>query len=97
MTLQMHGLDREAPKLVLKAIALDADNSQNGNPCIQEAYKIRETIAFGLERFWGEHLRNRHKEPRKSAYWKATWDKLVEIMDKADILCQGIIFAFLKD
>jgi hypothetical protein len=85
MTLQMYGLDREAQKLVLKAVALDADSSQNGNPCIQEAYKMRETVAYGLERFWGEHLRNRNKEPRKSDYWKATWDKLVEIMDKADI------------
>ncbi|MGB8702531.1 MAG: hypothetical protein WCD18_24205 [Thermosynechococcaceae cyanobacterium] len=85
MTLQIYGLDREAQKLVLQARSLDADNSQNGSLCIQEAYKMRETIAYGLERFWGEHLRNRHKEPRKSAYWKATWDKLVEIMDKADI------------
>jgi hypothetical protein len=85
MTLQMYGLDREAQKLVIQAKALDADQSQTGNPCIQEAYKMREIIAFGLERFWGEHLRNRHKEPRKSAYWKLTWDKLVEIMDKAGI------------
>jgi hypothetical protein len=85
MTLQMYGLDREAQKLVLKAIALDADNSLQGSPCIAEAYKMRETIAYGLERFWGEHLRHRDKELRKSAYWKTTWGKLVEIMDKAGI------------
>lgn len=85
MTLQMYGLDREAQKLVLKAIALDEDKNKNGNPCIQEAYKMRETITYGLERFWGEHLRHRDKEPRKSAYWKATWEKLVEIMDQAGI------------
>jgi hypothetical protein len=85
MTLQIYGLDREAQKLVLQAKALDADISQKGANCLQEAYKMRETIAYGLERFWGEHLRHSNKEDRKSAYWKATWDKLVEIMDKAGI------------
>jgi hypothetical protein len=85
MTLQMYSLDQEAHKLVIEAKKLDENLNMKGGFCIQEAHKMRETTAYGLERFWGEHLRHREKEPRKATYWKATWDKLVEIMDKAGV------------
>ncbi len=47
-----------------------------------QVYKMRTTVAFGLERFWGEQLRLSGEE---SGYWKATWDKLVEVMGIAGI------------
>jgi hypothetical protein len=47
-----------------------------------QVYKMRTTIAYGLERFWGEQLRLNGAE---AAYWNATWAKLVEIMAMADI------------
>jgi hypothetical protein len=47
-----------------------------------QVYKMRTTVAYGLERFWGEQLR---LEGNESAYWKATWDELVRIMGLADI------------
>lgn len=53
---------------------------------LNQAHKMRMTVAFGLERFWGEHLRlNREKDKAKSDYWKATWNKLVEIMAQAGV------------
>ncbi|MEC4813304.1 MAG: hypothetical protein SAK29_08550 [Scytonema sp. PMC 1069.18] len=49
---------------------------------VNQVHKMRTTVAYGLERFWGEHLR---LNGRKSAYWEETWNKLVEIMGRADI------------
>jgi hypothetical protein len=43
-------------------------------------------VAYGLERFWGEHLRLQAKEPEKSKYWKETWDALVGVMEQAGVL-----------
>jgi hypothetical protein len=47
-----------------------------------QVYKMRTTVAFGLERFWGEKLRLSGEE---AAYWEATWNELVEIMGIAGI------------
>lgn len=47
-----------------------------------QVYKMRTTVAYGLERFWGEQLRLSGDE---AEYWKATWDKLVEMMAIAGI------------
>jgi hypothetical protein len=41
---------------------------------------MRMAVSYGLERFWGEHLRLQSREPQKSEYWKATWDTLVTVM-----------------
>jgi adenylosuccinate lyase len=46
---------------------------------------MRESVSYGLERFWGEHLRLQSKERNKAQYWKETWDKLVETMAEAGI------------
>lgn len=46
---------------------------------------MRESVSYGLERFWGEHLRLQSKETNKAKYWKETWDKLVETMAEAGI------------
>lgn len=73
-----YGLDRKAQALVLAA-------KQRDDASLNQAFKMREAVAYGLERFWGEHLRLQGKEEAKSLYWKATWDTLVEIMNHAQI------------
>ncbi len=72
-------LDREAQKLVLDAKKRDEKS-------LNQSYKMRMAVAYGLERFWGEHLRLQAKEPEKSQYWKETWDALVGIMEQAGVL-----------
>ena len=78
MAWQTYGLDQYAQKLVLKAKKKDADS-------LNQSYKMRMAVAYGLERFWGEHLRLQSREPNKAKYWKKTWDSLVEIMAKAGV------------
>lgn len=68
-------LDKVAHDLVVEAQKKPQD-------VLGQVYKMRTTVAYGLERFWGEQLR---LEGEEAAYWKATWDKLVEIMALADI------------
>ncbi|MBW4582856.1 MAG: hypothetical protein KME42_25085 [Tildeniella nuda ZEHNDER 1965/U140] len=75
MTWQSYELDLRARRLV----------KDQGEQSIKESYKMREAVAYGLERFWGEHLRLEEKEPEKSAYWKATWDGLVDILSETEI------------
>lgn len=78
MAWQTYGLDQKAQQLVLKAMKRDQDS-------LNQAYKMRMATAYGLERFWGEHLRLEGKEQAKSDYWKETWDTLVEIMSRGGI------------
>ena len=73
-----YGLDREAQRLVLEAKGRDSSS-------LNQSFKMRESVAYGLERFWGEHLRLQRNEKVKSEYWKATWKVLVSIMKKAGI------------
>jgi hypothetical protein len=76
MTLKMYGLDRYAHDLV-------AEFCEQG--VLNETHDMRKTAAFGLERFFGEHLRLQAKDEKASAYWCKTWDTLVTIMDEAGI------------
>jgi len=80
MAWQTYDLDREAQKLVLMVKQQDAD-------ALNQSHKMRMAVAYGLERFWGEHLRLQSKEQDriKSWYWKATWDALVKIAAKAHV------------
>ena len=73
MTWNSYGLDRIAQELVLKYRHQDVLN---------ESHKMRLAVAYGLERFWGEHLRLRKETEGK--YWKDTWDELVKIL-KSDL------------
>ena len=73
-----YGLDREAQTLVLNAKAKDSDS-------LNQVFKMRQAVAYGLERFWGEHLRLQRNEQNKSKYWKDTWDALLGILEKAGI------------
>jgi hypothetical protein len=78
MAWQTYGLDRAAQKLVLAAQQRDQDS-------LNQAFKMRTTIAYGLERFWGEQLRLQGKEQNKADYWKETWDALVNILKPTGI------------
>ena len=49
MSWKSYNLDREAQKLVL--IYRDKPG------VIGQSHKMRSTVAYGLERFWGEQLR----------------------------------------
>lgn len=79
---QSYGLDQIAQRLVLNAIDADPDS-------LNQSYKMRMATSYGLERFWGEHLRLRNSkketDKKKADYWKATWDELVKTMDKAGV------------
>ena len=78
MAWQSYGLDRKAQKLVLEAKQQDPQS-------LNQSYKMRMATAYGLERFWGEHLRLQGREQTKSDYWKGTWDALVEVMGEAGV------------
>ncbi|WAS04604.1 hypothetical protein LQF76_11315 [Gloeomargaritales cyanobacterium VI4D9] len=78
MAWHTYGLDQEAQKLVLAAKRRNPDSLNQG-------YKMRMAVAYGLERFWGEHLRLQEREADKSRYWKETWDTLVRIAGQAHI------------
>lgn len=75
---QSYELDRKAQKLVLLAKERDSTS-------LNQAHKMRMAVAYGLERFWGEHLRLQGKESDKAKFWKGTWDALVEVMKQAGV------------
>jgi translation initiation factor 2 alpha subunit (eIF-2alpha) len=89
MSWEPYALDCRARKLVKN----QSEHSQ------KEAYKMREAVAYGLERFWGESMRYRANQTRfeeqkrsdkaliekaKADYWEDVWNELVEII-KEDI------------
>lgn len=84
MTWKLYEIDRVAHDLVLDFRDRDV---------LGESHKMRATTAYGLERFWGEHLRldqtnkrnPKQEEQDKSDYWKATWNALCKIMRDAGI------------
>lgn len=74
---QPYDLDYYAQELVLEF--------RNTKDVLNESHKMRMTVAYGLERFWGEHLRLEREKPDKAKYWKAVWKKLSEILHEAGI------------
>jgi len=78
MAWESYSLDQIAHDLVFAR----KDFKSKDENVLSQVYKMRTTVAYGLERFWGETLRLSGKE---AEYWKATWNKLVEIMAKAGI------------
>jgi hypothetical protein len=78
MAWQTYKLDQIAQKLVLDARKQDPDSLNQG-------HKMRMTIAYGLERFWGEQLRLASRDQSKADYWKAVWTELVGIMKQAGV------------
>ncbi|MDF5722360.1 MAG: hypothetical protein PUP91_18100 [Rhizonema sp. PD37] len=69
---QPYNLDHYAQKLVS-----DFRDKKN---VLNESHKMRMAVAYGLERFWGEHLRfereSRLESKEKGKYWKKVWDTL---------------------
>ncbi len=91
---QFHSLDQIAQKLVLAA-------KQRDRKSLNQSFKMREAVAYGLERFWGEHLRLKGKSKRdndefdnKSRYWKDTWDALVSIMQETGVIIPNDVVDF---
>ncbi|GAA6622101.1 hypothetical protein [Scytonema sp. NUACC26] len=69
---QPYNLDHYAQKLVS-----DFRDKKN---VLNESHKMRMAVAYGLERFWGEHLRferdSKQESKEKGEYWKKVWDTL---------------------
>jgi hypothetical protein len=79
-----YDIDYYAQKLVL-------ENRDKKN-VLNESHKMRMTVAYGLERFWGEHLRYLNQSKRdndesqnKGKYWKSVWDSLAKILKQSEI------------
>ncbi|NEQ95617.1 MAG: hypothetical protein F6K30_02600 [Cyanothece sp. SIO2G6] len=76
-----YALDHAAQELVLKY--RDEKNVLN------ESHKMRMAVAYGLERFWGEHLRferdNSYESQNKGRYWKSVWMEVAKILDQGNI------------
>ncbi len=77
MSWKMYEIDRIAHDLVLKF--------RDKKDVLNESHKMRVTTAYGLERFWGEHLRLQKDNQDKADYWKETWDALCQIMKSAGV------------
>ncbi len=67
-----YALDRYAQELVL--------DRRDLKEVLNESHKMRMSVGYGLERFWGEHIRLQRESREKAAYWKAVWDKLADIL-----------------
>ena len=78
---QPYHLDHSAQSLVL-----DYRDKKN---VLNESHKMRMAVAYGLERFWGEHLRyerEKNDENRnKGLYWKSVWCTLADILEPSGI------------
>jgi hypothetical protein len=77
-----YDLDHLAQEIVLKARQRDPDS-------LNQAYKMRGTCSYGLERFWGEHLRLADKEPQKAAFVADVWKALVGILARTGLSLPG--------
>lgn len=73
-----YSLDQKAHDLVLKY----RDKTANGTTVLNQSHKMRSTVAFGLERFWGEQFR---LEDEQGNYWRDVWQELVNIMAIAGV------------
>ncbi|MFN7229657.1 MAG: hypothetical protein ACK5UG_11430 [Synechococcaceae cyanobacterium] len=60
---------------------------------LNQAHKMRASCAYGLERFWGEHLRLKDKEPDKAAFVGDVWKALVGILQQGGISLPGTLLA----
>jgi hypothetical protein len=77
-----YDLDHLAQEIVLSARFKDPDS-------LNQAYKMRATCAYGLERFWGEHLRLVGREPAKAQFVADVWSGFVGIMARSGTQLPG--------
>lgn len=91
-----YDLDHLAQEIVLRARHRDQSDKKVS---LNQAYKMRATCAYGLERFWGEHLRLSDKKNSsqedldKAAFIADVWTAFVGIMAKADVRLPGAMLA----
>jgi len=85
-----YDLDHLAQEIVLRARHRDAKS-------LNQAYKMRAACAYGLERFWGEHLRLADKEAAKAAFDADVWMALVGILAKAGLNLPGNVLTNSED
>ena len=85
-----YDLDHLAQEIVLRARHRDAKS-------LNQAYKMRAACAYGLERFWGEHLRLADKEAAKAAVVADVWKALVGILAKAGLNLPGHVLTNSED
>jgi hypothetical protein len=74
MAWEPYNLDKIAHDLVFAR--------RNDQDLFNQVFKMRTTVAYGLERFWGEGA---HLSGGEGQYWRDTWVKLKEIMERAGI------------
>lgn len=82
-----YDLDHLAQEIVLKARHRDQNPKKTS---LNQAYKMRAACAYGLERFWGEHLRLAGKGASQEDRCKAefiadVWIGFTGIMAKAGV------------
>jgi hypothetical protein len=81
MTWKPYNLDHYAMLIVQDALRRDAKS-------LNQSFKMRTTCAFGMERFWGEHLRllrNKNSlERHRGLLIAETWQKFRAILSEAD-------------
>lgn len=65
-----YSFDHYAQSLVIKY--------RDQKDVLNETHKMRMTVAYGLERFWGEPLRLEKESQPKANYWKDVWKTLLE-------------------
>ena len=96
-----YDLDHLAQEIVLKARFRDKNPKKTS---LNQAYKMRAACAYGLERFWGEHLRLAGKDRpddrdvsnddlNKAAFIADVWSAFVGIMAKADVRLPGEVLS----
>ncbi len=79
MSLKLYEIDRRAHDLIR--------DFRDKNDVLGESHKMRMTTAYGLERFWGEHLRlkQNNRDLEKAEFWEETWKVFSDIMKDAGI------------
>lgn len=65
-----YDLDHHAQALVIKYAG--------HKDVLNESHKMRMTIAYGLERFWGERFRLQGDSQDKANYWQDVWTTVAE-------------------
>lgn len=81
-----YNLDHLAQEIVLQARHRDPIS-------LNQAHKMRASCAYGLERFWGEHLRLKDKEPEKAAFVADVWKALVGILKEGGVSLPGTLLS----
>jgi hypothetical protein len=86
MAWQPYQLDHLAQEIVLKARHKDPAS-------LNQAHKMRATCAYGLERFWGEHLRLAKESSTKAEFVADVWKALVGVLKPAGLNLPATVLA----